>query len=359
MRLLFLSLKESRLTLPHIAILILNWNGWEDTIECLESIYQITYSNYDVIVIDNGSYDESIQKIKEYCNGKVPIKSEFITFDPSNKPIQIFEYTEEDIETHDSNHFVQNNLCSNKKIRIIRNKKNYGFAEGNNIGMRFALRFLNPDYVLLLNNDTVVDKNFLNELINVMESSSVLGFAGPKIYYYDKNNLINFAGGKVNFWKGKAYHIGINKIDRGQYNNIKFVDYVNGACLLSKVELIKKIGLLDPKYFTYWEETDWCIRGYRNNYRSLYIPKAIIWHKVAKSNINKNNIYYMVRNMFWFMKKNANRYHYCSFILYFFFVRFWIFSGVLIINKDFKGITIFIKAIRDGLFSKSKCYTIS
>jgi GT2 family glycosyltransferase len=118
---------------PSVSIIILNWNGWSDTVECLESIYHINYSNYQVIVVDNNSSDDSIQKINDYARGKLEVKSNFFKYDPIDKPIEIlnnkWEYSE---IAKFSNH--------NKQLIIIENKKNYGFAEGNNIGIEFALK---------------------------------------------------------------------------------------------------------------------------------------------------------------------------------------------------------------------------
>jgi len=120
---------------PKVSIIILNWNGWKDTIECLESLYQITYPNYDVILVDNGSEDESIEKIKEYCEGKIMVESKFFKYDPSNKPIKIIEYTREEAEGGGGKEKKITNLPSDKKMILIKNEKNYGFAEGNNVGL--------------------------------------------------------------------------------------------------------------------------------------------------------------------------------------------------------------------------------
>jgi len=163
---------------PKVSIIILNWNGWEDTIECLESLYQITYPNYDVIVVDNGSEDESIEKIKEYAEGNIEVESKFFEYSDRDKPIKIIEYKREEAEAGGGKEEDIADLPSNKRMIITKNEKNYGFAEGNNIGMRYALKALNPEYVLLLNNDTVVDKEFLGELVKVWESDEKIGIVG-------------------------------------------------------------------------------------------------------------------------------------------------------------------------------------
>ena len=115
---------------PKVSIIILNWNGWEDTIECLESLYQIIYPNYDAIVVDNGSEDDSIKKIKEYCEGKIKVKSKFFEYSSENKPIKIIEYTREEAEAGEGKEEELENVPSNRKIVLIRNDKNYGFAGG-------------------------------------------------------------------------------------------------------------------------------------------------------------------------------------------------------------------------------------
>ena len=291
---------------PRIAIIILNWNGKEDTIECLESLKHITYPNYEILLVDNGSTDGSVECFRSRYPG----------------------------------------------IEIIENGENLGFAEGNNVGIRRAMDE-GADYVLLLNNDTVVDLEFLGELVKVAESDPKIGFAGPKVYYYDYDNrkdVLNFAGGKLNMWKGLSYHIGVNEIDNGQYNDIKMVDYAEGSCLFVNKDVIKKIGLLDPIYFTYWEENDWCMRGKNAGYSSFFVPKAKIWHKIGASNVNQRKRYYMTRNKFWFMRKYATLVEYLSSSLYFIVFQFWFQTSIFVLyHRDLNEFKCFCKGIIDGL----------
>ena len=118
------------MTHPRVAIIILNWNGWGDTVECLESLYRISYPNYDVIVVDNGSEDESVQKIREYCEGGIEVESKFFEYSRENKPIKIIEYTREGAEAGGGKERGIVDLASNGKMMIIKNKKNYGFLGG-------------------------------------------------------------------------------------------------------------------------------------------------------------------------------------------------------------------------------------
>ena len=337
---------------PKVSIIILNWNGWKDTIECLESLYQITYPNYDVIVVDNGSEDESIEKIKEYCEGKIKVESKFFEYSSENKPIKIIEYTREETEAGGGKEKEIVDMPSNKKLILIKNEKNYGFAEGNNIGMRYALNPLNPKYVLLLNNDTVVDKEFLEELVKVGESNQRIGILGPKTYYHSQPNRIQLTWNKIDFWRGLVFLAGAGDIDRGQHNKIRDTDYVPGSCLLIKQETIKRIGLLDVSYYSYWEETDYCTRAKWAGFRLVYCPNAKIWHKISQSasKVAGFSTYYMTRNRFQFMKQHATRNQYLSFLLYFFGFQFWFISGIHIIyHKDINAIISFFRGVVDGL----------
>ena len=145
---------------PKVSIIILNWNGWQDTIECLESLFQINYPNYDIVLVDNASKDNSIKKIEDYCNGNIKVKSNFFRYKKENKPIKIINLTFKDQQYFFKDEYDIKGLPSQRKIFLIENQLNYGFAEGNNIGIRFSLKTLSPDYLLLLNNDTVVDVTF-------------------------------------------------------------------------------------------------------------------------------------------------------------------------------------------------------
>ena len=141
---------------PNVTVIILNWNGWKDTLECLESLFQIKYSNFEVIVIDNHSQDESIQKITNYCNGRIDVQSQFFQYQTDNKPIEIIEATNsENINLKKSLKDQKIVNFDSKRLLLIKNDDNYGFAEGTNIGIRFALNNLESSYILLLNNDTV------------------------------------------------------------------------------------------------------------------------------------------------------------------------------------------------------------
>ncbi len=337
-----------------VSIIILNWNGWEDTIECLESLYQINYPNFDVILVDNGSDNDSIEKINKYCNGELKVKSKFFEYETNNKPIKIIEFEEKDIDT-DLVDYLTDDLAS--KIVIIKNKVNHGFTTGNNIGMKYAIRCLSPDYILLLNNDTVIKKNFLEELVRIGNENEKIGFLGPKIYFYDLNSrddVIQCAGAEQNLWLLRPKNRGIFEIDQGQYNNIETVDYVHGSCVLAKLEMIEQIGMLDEDFFSYREENDWGIRGYNHGWTSLYVPSSVIWHKGGKSAggyLSPLTVFYLTRNDFLLIKKHGNIFQIILYYLYFSFFKFWFNSAFyLIYHKNYNSFVSFLKGAKDGVF---------
>ena len=339
---------------PNVSIITINWNGWEDTLECLESLYQINYPNYNILVIDNGSKDDSIEKIREYCKGNLPIKSDFLRSRPK-KSVKLFEYSKKrfnDLE-HGLNSFEQ--LPSSEKLLLIKNNKNYGFAEGNNIGINFVLDHLNSDYILLLNNDTVVDENFLKELVEVGESGNKIGCVGPKVYYYDfkgRRDVISFAGETINLYTSRGKRFGHNEVDSGQHDNVRETDKVEGCCMLIKTEVIKKVGMFDPIYFAYWEETDLCMRIKNAGFTLIYAPKAKIWHKIGMNWDNYFSYfgiyYYIVRNRLIFIWKYASTIQKTVFTLYFIF---YLMANLILmlVKEDWKIFKEGLKGFKDGI----------
>jgi len=346
--------------MPRVSIIILNWNGWKDTVECLESVYQITYPNYDVIVADNGSENDSIEQIKEYAEGKLEITSKFFTSSMENKPLHYIEYSCKEAEAGGGREIEVVNLPSQQKLILIKNGKNYGFAEGNNIAIRYALKVLNPEYVLLLNNDTVVDRGFLNELIAVADSDEDIGCVGPKTYYYDyhgRTDVINFAGGKFAMWRGKSIHIGLKEVDQGQYDTVTDVGYVEGSCLLARRKALEVVGLLDPAYYLYWEEADWCMRAKKAGFKLLYVPKGKIWHKIsASSNSKKNPMieYYFTRNRSWFIMHHGTILEKLGYVFYLFFCSAVVKTITLVLYyRDTNRCKYLLKGLRDGIRRRS------
>lgn len=181
-------------------------------------------------------------------------------------------------------------------------KKNLGFAGGNNVGIKHALD-CNADYVLLLNNDTITEPNFLKELIKAGESDNKIGILGPLIYEYPSKK-IHFAGGKINWLYTKGTHI--REIRNGK-QEIKETDYITGCCMLIKRKVIEKIGLMPEKYFLYFEDVEWCLKAQKQGFKCVVVVKSKIWHKVsqATSEGSFSYIYYHTRNGLLLSKRNA------------------------------------------------------
>jgi hypothetical protein len=257
----------------NVAIIILNWNGWEDTIECLKSLYKINYQNYHVILVDNGSEDESIEKIKNYCLNKAQLEFK--------SHIGIFEYDEKDFN-------VTNPVkeSENKELTLLKNTQNYGYAKGNNIGIRFAFRVFGPDYILLLNNDTTVDRNFLKELVNAANNLERLGICAPKILNADNPQIIDSTG-HIFSW-GSIIDRGYGKVDKNQYDHNTRVVGAKGAAALYKREMLEEIGLFKEDYITYYEDAELSWRANRNSWEARYVPKSVVFHK-GESSIKKDN----------------------------------------------------------------------
>ncbi len=340
---------------PSVIIIILNWNGSDDTIECLESLYQINYPNYRVLIVDNASEDDSIKKIKDFLEGKIIIKSEFFDYCPNNKPIKFIEIFENELQLSNEKKYELKELEEYDTI-LIKNDKNYGFAGGNNKGINFAFKMLEFEYILLLNNDTVVDRNFLLELVKEGIKNEKIGFIGPKIYFYEnlgRKDIISFAGGFINLYTGRLKLMGLHEIDVGQHDQIMKVNYVEGSCMLIRKDIIEKVGYLDTTYEAYWEETDLCKRGYKSGFEAVYVPNSKIWHKVSASFDSYSKQYLVFRNKIKFMKKNCNNLEYLLFLLYFTLYDFWATNIYFFFNdlKDGKGFDrnrYFIKGVLDG-----------
>jgi GT2 family glycosyltransferase len=260
-----------------IAIIIVNWNGVKDTLECLQSITDLNVNGLvvDIIVVDNASTDNTVNIIRE------------------NFP----------------------------KTIIIENSENLGFAEGNNTAIRKG-KLSNYDYFFLVNNDTILEKNCIINLIKSMENEKETGIMSPKIYFaknfeyhkerYQENErgkVIWYAGGIIDWNNIICSHRGVDDVDMGQYEKEIETDFVSGCGMLIKKEVIDDIGLFDKKYFMYLEDVDFCVRAKNKGWKLKYNPNGIMWHKNASSSGkpgSKLHEYYQIRNRFIFGFKYAS-----------------------------------------------------
>ena len=219
-----------------VCVILLNWNGKKDTLECLESLKKVRYEPFQVVVVDNASSDGSIDAIRS----KYP------------------------------------------DLVILQTQENLGFAGGNNVGIRWALE-KNFSWIFLLNNDTVVKEDVLQALVLAASEKNAY-LLGAKIYsYYDREKIDHLGG----FWRPKYAEFGSpakgKKESDGDFTKMQKVDYVSGCAFFVHRSVFEKIGLLEPKFFLYWEETDFCFRAKRAGFAIWTAPKAHVYHKVSTS----------------------------------------------------------------------------
>lgn len=238
-----------------VCIVLVNYNGTTDTIECIKSIRNISYLNYKIIVVDNASEKKQCEELNQFCK-------------------------------------TQNDVV------VIALDENVGFAGGNNVGIKRAIKE-DAEYVILLNNDTLVDKNFIEPLVKALKENENVGASVSKIYYESEREKIWYAGGSFNRKTARIEHIGYGKLDNEfEDNGNKNVTFATGCCLCISRRSIKKIGLLEEKYFLYEEDTDYGLRIINSGYIIKYVANSIIYHKVSSSTQKISGLitYYMVRN---------------------------------------------------------------
>lgn len=244
-----------------IGIVIVNYNGEAYQNEALRTIYEQTYDNFEVIIVDSDSHDDSIENAKK--------------------------------EFPQAHYLLQN--------------ENVGVAKGNNIGMKYAIEVLDTEYILLLNNDIELEKNTLEILYEKADDRTI---TVPQIYYYEPHDMIWFAGGEMYWNKGESGHIGNFEKEKGQYDEERIIGYAPTCCMLIHRNVIEKIGFEDEILFMYFDDTDLCVRMTDAGFIIRYIPAAKMWHKVSSSGggmDSKVYVYYNFRNKFYFMDKYKGR----------------------------------------------------
>lgn len=244
-----------------VYILILNWNNWADTINCVRSCLSLEIQDAHLLVIDNGSTDGSEDEIRN----------------------------------------------AHPSVEVIQTGGNLGFAGGNNVGIKHALA-RGADYVWLLNNDTMVEPQALAEILKVAAADDKIGMVGSKICCLDKPEILWFAGAHIPGDEPyNLQHTGLGKKDVGQHDEIQQSDYITGCSLLARREMIEAVGVLDAGYFLYFEDADWSVRARKAGWKLVYCPTSKIYHKISASTGGSTTPYvsfYMSRNMLYFVKKN-------------------------------------------------------
>jgi len=255
-----------------VSFIMLHLNQEEATRECIKSLLNLSYNNVEIILVDNGSADGSGMRL--------------------------------------SNEFPS--------VIFTRNEQNLGFAEGNNVGMRLAL-LRGADYVVLLNNDTVVEQDFVQPLLHHAASDPTIGVQSCKIYYYADPKKLWYAGGLLHVDKAEGYHIGYLEEDSGKYNILQDTEFATGCMMFLSRKALEDVGLLEKSYFIYFEDSDWSIRARRLGYRVIYNPRAKLLHKVSLSTSVDSPfyLYFMTRNKILFVRKHSHKFSWIIHLPYF------------------------------------------
>lgn len=299
-----------------LCIILVNWNGSDDTLSCIETIYGSTFKAYSIIVVDNGSDELQIKKL----------------------------------------------INCDYDIEIIQTGANLGYTGGNNVGIEHALK-KDFEYVLLLNNDTLVAPDALENMIYSVDSDSTIGILSPKIFFYPRKDLIWFAGATLNSMNLMGHLTGYQKEDNDIYNEPSEVDYVTGCAMLVRTQVFKDVGNLCDDYFCVCEDIDFCLHAKQQGYRIFYEPSSVIWHKESASSGGTDApqyVYYQTRNYFLFHSRWAenpvqlivSNIHYIVFA----FKR----ALSFIINGNIRGVYGIGLGIRDAIFKNygKQSYTV-
>ncbi|PJG83508.1 glycosyltransferase family 2 protein [Caviibacterium pharyngocola] len=253
-----------------IYIVILNYNTWKDTIECLESVLKSEYENYQIIVVDNKSPNNSMKFLLEWATGNVLAECQNkLLYNLSNphisKPIEYKFYAEDDL-------YNDSALDLTKKVTFIQSNKNDGFASGNNLAIKFIQKESDFDYIWLLNNDTVIKFDSLSNLVSYADCHNI-GICGSSLMYYHAPEKVQAYGGTVNKFFGTSSHI----LDRNLIE--QELDYIVGASFLISKDVINSIGLLPEDYFLYYEETDYCFNAKKHDFKLGIALNSTVYHK--------------------------------------------------------------------------------
>ncbi len=339
---------------PKVVILILNWNGWKDTIECLESVFRLDFIGYKVVVCDNGSTDGSPGMIAKWADGlleahdfSVSLKSVGV---PVIKPLNYVSYGRKSAEEGGDKN-------ENAALVLIQTGDNLGFAGGNNVGLRYCMARNDFDYVWILNNDTIVESDALTHLHARLVGRPTYGMCGSKLIFYHNPEYVQALGGSA-FDASKGVVIPLGHLQNSRIINDEAdieaqMDYVVGASMLVSREFLNDIGLMTEDYFLYYEEIDWAFRA-RGKYQLAYSEDSHIYHKeggsIGSSSTKEpsaTSTHYLYRNRIRFNKRfNIKKILPCLYQILFEML-------VLLKRKQFRTVAVAIRAVLSELIGSS------
>ncbi len=292
---------------PEVYITLVNWNGWSDTIECLLSLFRLDYTNFHIIIVDNGSSDGSVEKIRLWADGK--LETPVIGKSPLKNNTQTsldMPITHSFVNAANSEFSVEK-IETEHRMTLIASPQNLGFAGGNNLAFRYLDSIeADFDFVWLLNNDTVVPRDSIRLLVRVLAEKPQMGIAGSQIRYYDSPETIQLIGGGwFNKWFALTGHC-------TEFEKADKLDYICGASMLASREFIRRVGLMDEEYFLYYEDVDWSLRAKSGGFSLGVAENSIVFHKqgasIGSSDRNKSKSlfsdFYTIRNRLLITRKH-------------------------------------------------------
>ena len=270
-----------------VAIVLVNYNGSKDTIQCIKSLLNLNFLDFKIVIVDNASALNSLQELE----------AGLFTYGITTKQSKLITYL-------------------NAKITLLISSFNGGFAFANNIGIKFAMNnFDNLEYLWLLNNDTLVFPDTLTALVNYMKSANPkIGLLGNKLLFYDNPQIIQAIGGLYNPVWAKVKHLGAYEEDKGQYDDKSpSIDYIIGASMFVRKSFIFDVGFMSEDYFLYFEELDWILRGKAKGWSFAYIPIKVLHREGGSTHGNSKIISEIaekciIRNRILFTKKFYSKY---------------------------------------------------
>jgi GT2 family glycosyltransferase len=281
---------------PLISIITINWNTPQLTIQFLNSLKALAYPNFEVIIVDNHSDIDSTQ--------------DFVAAFPG--------------------------------VQVIRLDRNAGFSGGNNAGIRTC----KGEFIFIVNNDTEVTPDLLDNLLIPFQSDNSVGVTCPKIKFFDRPDIIQYAGFKpINIFTGRTRALGSLEYDKGQHDKGGYTNGAHGCAMMVSRKVIDKVGLLPENFFLYYEEWDWSLRILKSGFKIYYQPQAVIFHKESMT-VGKHNplkTFYLTRNRILFMRRNSNLFQFSVFLG--FFLLFTLPKSLIkyFFKKQFRHLKYFLK----------------
>lgn len=243
-----------------VTFVMVNWNQRQLTLESLDSLSKLNCQNFSIVLVDNGSEDDSVDAVRDAF----------------------------------------------PKVTVLKNETNLGIAAANNVGIKYALK-ADSDYIFLINNDTTVNPEMLTHLIKVAESDPSIGIVGPTMLYFDQPDIIWCAGNHIDWDSGRSVLLREGSpVSSIENVSCQDVDFITSCAACIKRDVFENVGVMDERYFIYYDETDWFSRASTAGWRTVYVPWAKMWHKVSATmgESSPRTDYYMVRNRFLFLSKN-------------------------------------------------------